>query len=38
MLTGLNVSPLLCKFAIYRPEHNAEGGDPMKLNFEGDEM
>ena len=35
MLTGLNVSPLLCKFPIYRPEHNAEGGDPMKLNFEG---
>ena len=25
MLRGLKVSPLTCKFACYRPEHNVKG-------------
>ena len=33
MLTGLKVSSLARKHVFYRPEHNAKGGDPIKLNF-----
>ena len=38
MLVDLKASSLTFKCVFYRPEHNANGGDPMELNFEGLEM
>ena len=29
------MSSLAWKCVFYKPEHNAEGGGPMELNFEG---
>ena len=37
MLTGLNLSSLICKFVFYKIEQ-MQREDPMDLNFEGLEM
>ena len=38
MLTSLKVSFLACKCVFDRPKHTVKRGDPMELNFEGNEM
>ena len=37
MITGLKVSPLPCKCAFYKPEHNAKGGR-HEIEYEDQEM
>ena len=37
MLTGLKVSPFVCKHVFYRPEL-LQRGNPMGLSFEGIEI